>query len=123
MSGLITSLSYDETENLVMVNLFGKASVTDIIDTYKKITCFAKVNSSNKLLVDVSELKRYYPRVEVINLFIQIKALLVGFKMARITGIESYRYDIVLQKAKRFNLDVENFDCTKKAKHWLNTLT
>jgi len=121
MSKLITNLSYDEAENLVMVKLFGKANVVDVVNIYKKITQFAAQNSSHKLLVDVVELEHQYPAIEVINLVVQIEALLKGFKVARIIGFRGFHHDLVLQKAKRFNVYAENFDCSKKAKHWLNT--
>jgi len=121
MSKLITNLSYDGSENLVMVKLFGAANVGDIVNIYKKITTFAKINSSHKLLVDVVELEHQYPAIEVINLVVQIEEILKGFKVARIIGFKGFHHDLVLQKAKRFNVHAENFNCCKTAKDWLNT--
>jgi len=121
MSKLITNLSYDDSENLVMVKLFGAANVEDVVNIYKRITEFAKFNSTDKLLVDVIELEHQYPAIEVINLVVQIESILKGFKVARIIGFKGFHHDLVLQKAKRFNVHAENFDCSKKAKHWLNT--
>jgi len=121
MSKIITNLSYDACENLVMVKLFGAANVDDVVKIYKNITEFAKLNHTNKLLVDVIDLEHTYPAIDVINLIVQIETLLKGFKLARIIGFKGFHHDLVLQKAKRFNVFAENFDCSKKAKLWLNT--
>ena len=67
MSNLITNLSYDEAQHLVMVKLYGQANVVDIVNIYQKITQFARVCSTRKLLVDVVELEHQYPAIEVIN--------------------------------------------------------
>ena len=121
MSNLITNLSYDASENLVMVKLFSTANVEDVVSIYKKITEYVKLNATNKLLVDVIELEHKYPAIEVINLVVQITSILQVFKVASIIGFKGFNHDLVLQKAKRLNVYAENFDCSKKAKHWLNT--
>ena len=119
MSDIITSMSYDSSLNLVLVKLTGSASSTDVINNYHTIINFANERNSRKLLVDVTELRHRYAAVEVIDVMLAIKKDLTGFKLARVVGFDGYLHDLLIQNAKRFALDAENFECFKQAKIWL----
>lgn len=119
MSDIITSISYDESLNLVLVKLTGTATSTDVIRNYDVITGYAQARQCQKLLIDVTELRHRYAAVEVIDVILAIKDKLAGFHVARVVGFDGYLHDLLLQNAKRFSLNAENFECFKKAKNWL----
>ncbi|OUL58246.1 hypothetical protein [Pseudoalteromonas ulvae] len=119
MSDIITSISYDESLHLVLVKLTGTASSTDVIRNYDVITRYAHARQCQKLLIDVTELRHRYAAVEVIDVILAIKDKLAGFHVARVVGFDGYLHDLLLQNAKRFSLNAENFECFKKAKNWL----
>ncbi|MBE0366021.1 hypothetical protein PULV_b0747 [Pseudoalteromonas ulvae UL12] len=119
MSDIITSISYDESLHLVLVKLTGTASSTDVIRNYDVITRYAHARQCQKLLIDVTELRHRYAAVEVIDVILAIKDKLAGYAVARVVGFDGYLHDLLIQNAKRFSLNAENFECFKKAKNWL----
>ena len=119
MSDIITSISYDESLDLVLVKLTGTATSSDVIRNYDVITGYAQARQCQKLLIDVTELRHRYAAVEVIDVILGIKDKLAGFHVERVVGFDGYLHDLLLQNAKRFSLNAENFKCKKKAKNWL----
>ena len=119
MSDIITSISYDESLHLVLVKLTGTATSTDVIRNYDVITRYAHARQCQKLLIDVTELRHRYAAVEVIDVILAIKDKLAGYAVARVVGFDGYLHDLLIQNAKRFSLNAENFECFKKAKNWL----
>ncbi|ATC97021.1 hypothetical protein [Pseudoalteromonas tunicata] len=119
MSEIITSISYDSSLDLVLVKLTGSATSTDVINNYHLIINYANERHCRKLLVDVTELRHRYAAVEVIDVILAIKHVLKDFKLARVVGFDGYLHDLLIQNAKRFALNAENFECFEQAKIWL----
>lgn len=119
MSTLSTSITYDETTSLVMMTLRGTASAQDVVDVYQIAYGYAKTHNSSKLLVDVSELEHRFAAIDIVNIMPKIAHHLRDISIARVVGFEGYMHDLFLQKAKRFNVQAENFECFKSAKQWL----
>lgn len=119
MSTLSTSITYDETTSLVMMTLRGTASAQDVVDVYQIANGYAKTHNSSKILVDVSNLEHRFAAIDIVNIMPKIAHCLRDLSIARVVGFEGYMHDLFLQKAKRFNVNAENFECFKSAKQWL----
>jgi hypothetical protein len=119
MSTLSTSIAYDETTSLVMMTLRGSASAQDVVEVYQIANGYAKTHNSSKVLVDVSDLEHKFAAIDIVNIMPKIAHNLKDLSIARVVGFEGYMHDLFLQKAKRFNVDAENFECFKSAKQWL----
>ncbi|KAF7764507.1 hypothetical protein PCIT_b0527 [Pseudoalteromonas citrea] len=119
MSTLSTSITYDETTSLVMMTLRGTASAQDVVDVYQIANGYAKTHNSSKILVDVSDLEHRFAAIDIVNIMPKVAHYLRDISIARVVGFEGYMHDLFLQKAKRFNVDAENFECFKSAKQWL----
>ncbi|TMO61014.1 hypothetical protein CWC18_12380 [Pseudoalteromonas aurantia] len=119
MSTLSTSITYDETTSLVMMTLRGTASAQDVVDVYQIANGYAKTHNSSKVLVDVSNLEHRFAAIDIVNIMPKIAHYLRDLSIARVVGFEGYMHDLFLQKAKRFNVNAENFECFKSAKQWL----
>jgi hypothetical protein len=121
MNQFSTSITYDETTHLVMMTLRGKISAQDVIGVYRIAHEYAKSHDCHKVLVDVVELEHQFAAIDIINIMPSVAHYLNGMLVARVVGFSGYMHDLFLQKAKRFDIKAENFDCFKQAKHWLTS--
>ena len=120
MSTLSTSITYDESTSLVMMTLRGVVSAEDVIKTYQRANTYAMNYKSTKLLIDVTELEHDFAAIDIVSLMPKVAHALHNIKLARVVSFNGYMHDLFLQKAKRFGITVENFDCFKTAKNWLS---
>ena len=120
MSTLSTSITYDESTSLVMMTLRGVVSAEDVIKTYQRANTYAMNYKSSKLLIDVTELEHDFAAIDIVSLMPKVAHALHNIKLARVVSFNGYMHDLFLQKAKRFGITIENFDCFKTAKNWLS---
>lgn len=120
MQTLSTSITYDESTSLVMMTLRGVVTADDVIKTYQRANRYAQNYKSSKLLIDVTELEHNFAAIDIVSLMPKVANALQNMKLARVVSFDGYMHDLFLQKAKRFGITVENFDCFKTAKHWLS---
>ncbi len=120
MSTLSTSITYDESTSLVMMTLRGVVSAEDVIKTYQRANTYAMNYQSSKLLIDVTELEHDFAAIDIVALMPKVAHALHNIKLARVVSFNGYMHDLFLQKAKRFGITVENFECFKTAKIWLS---
>lgn len=119
MSNVSSCITYDASTSLIMMTLRGRASAQDVISFYQLAQQYSTVYSSNKLLVDVSELVHDFPASDLLKIMPVISTWLKTCVIARIVSFDGFMHDLFLQKAKRFEINAENFECFKKAKLWL----
>ncbi|MFC3034787.1 hypothetical protein ACFOEE_19965 [Pseudoalteromonas fenneropenaei] len=119
MSQFSTSITYDETTALVMMTLRGKITAQDVISVYKIANEYAKTHNCSKVLLDVVELEHKFAAIDIVDIMPKVAHYLNGMTVARVVGFRGYMHDLFLQKAKRFNITAENFDCFNQAKRWL----
>jgi len=119
MSNVSTCITFDASTSLIMMTLKGTASAQDVINFYQIAQQYGEMYSSNKLLVDVSELSHDFPASELLSIMPTISGWLKDYLIARIVSFDGFMHDLFLQKAKRFNIAAENFECFAAAKSWL----
>ncbi|MCQ8878668.1 hypothetical protein NQT69_11705 [Pseudoalteromonas shioyasakiensis] len=119
MSNVSTCITFDASTSLIMMTLKGTASAQDVINFYQIAQQYGEMYSSNKLLVDVSELSHDFPASELLNIMPTISGWLKDYLIARIVSFDGFMHDLFLQKAKRFGIPAENFECFATAKSWL----
>ncbi|MFC0119514.1 hypothetical protein [Pseudoalteromonas xiamenensis] len=123
MNQFSTSITYDETTKLVMMTLRGKISAQDVISVYKIANEYAKSHDCTKVLIDVIELEHQFAAIDIVNIMPSVAHYLNGLVVARVVGFKGFMHDLFLQKAKRFDVVAENFDCFKQAKQWLGSIS
>lgn len=119
MSNVSTCITFDASASLIMMTLRGKASAQDVINFYQIAQQYVAMYGSNKLLVDVSDLQHDFPASDLLNIMPTISTWLKDCVIARIVSFDGFMHDLFLQKAKRFDIEAENFDCFRTAKSWL----
>ncbi|CAM3754668.1 MULTISPECIES: hypothetical protein [Pseudoalteromonas] len=119
MSNVSTCITYDASTSLIMMTLRGTASAQDVINFYQIAQQYVSMYGSNKLLVDVSELTHKFPASDLITIMPAISNWLARCFVARVVSFDGFMHDLFLQKAKRFDIKAENFDCFNSAKNWL----
>ncbi|KPH58008.1 hypothetical protein AMS58_15455 [Pseudoalteromonas porphyrae] len=119
MSNVSTCITYDASTSLIMMTLRGTANAQDVITFYQIAEQYIGIYKCNKLLVDVSELKHDFPASDLLSIMPAISSWLKHCFIARIVSFDGFMHDLFLQKAKRFEITAENFECFRSAKHWL----
>jgi len=119
MSNISSCITYDASTSLIMMTLRGRATAQDVINFYQLAQQYSTIYSSNKILVDVSELVHDFPASDLITVMPVIASWLKTCTVARIVGFDGFMHDLFVQKAKRFQINAENFECFHKAKLWL----
>lgn len=119
MSKVSTCITYDASTSLIMMTLRGTASAQDVINFYQIAQQYVTIYGSNKLLIDVSELTHKFPASDLLKIMPAVSNWLAHCFIARVVSFDGFMHDLFLQKAKRFELKAENFDCFNSAKAWL----
>ncbi|WP_394188945.1 hypothetical protein [Pseudoalteromonas atlantica] len=119
MSNISTCITFDASSSLIMMTLRGNASAQDVINFYQIAQQHVAIYGSNKLLVDVSEVTHNFPASDLLNVMPVISNWLKHCVVARVVSFDGYMHDLFLQKAKRFDITAENFECFRSAKTWL----
>jgi|TARA_R110001606_G_scaffold56537_4_gene137068 hypothetical protein len=102
-----------------MMTLRGTASAQDVMNFYQIAQQYVSIYGSNKLLVDVSELTHKFPASELLTIMPAVSQWLASCFIARVVSFDGFMHDLFLQKAQRFDIKAENFDCFNSAKNWL----
>ncbi|WKD25842.1 hypothetical protein NDQ71_18685 [Pseudoalteromonas sp. KG3] len=102
-----------------MMTLRGTASAQDVMNFYQIAQQYVSIYGSNKLLVDVSELTHKFPASDLLTIMPAVSNRLANCFIARVVSFDGFMHDLFLQKAKRFDLKAENFECFTSAKNWL----
>ncbi|CCQ10978.1 hypothetical protein PALB_18520 [Pseudoalteromonas luteoviolacea B = ATCC 29581] len=123
MNQFSTSITYDETTRLVMMTLRGKISAQDVISVYRIAHEYAKSHRCDKVLIDVVELEHQFAAIDIVQIMPSIAHYLKGLSVARVVGFKGFMHDLFMQKAQRFDIDAQNFDCFKQAKQWLSGMS
>lgn len=120
MKQIITSLSYDENEHLILVKLIGKSlNYKDLSECYNTIAKFAEKQACERVLIDVTELSSAHSAYDIVLLVNTVSDVLKPLMLAKVTGMQGYKNNLFLQKAKQKQLNVANFECFYRAKAWL----
>ncbi|MBB1365765.1 hypothetical protein H5154_05095 [Pseudoalteromonas sp. SR44-5] len=119
MSNVFTCITYDASTSLIMMTLRGTASAQDVMNFYQIAQQYVSIYGSNKLLVDVSELTHKFPASELLTIMPAVSQWLASCFIARVVSFDGFMHDLFLQKAQRFDIKAENFDCFNSAKNWL----
>ncbi|NOU50116.1 hypothetical protein HG263_06125 [Pseudoalteromonas sp. JBTF-M23] len=122
MSTLSTSITYDDTTSLILMTLRGCISADDVVSVYRIANDYAKAHNSSKILIDLSEVEHRFAAIDIVDFMPKVAHYMRDFTIARVVGFEGYMHDLILQKAKRYNVNAENFECFKTAKQWLCNL-
>jgi len=120
MSNVSSCITYDASTSLIIMTLKGRASAQDVVTFYQLAQQYSTVYNSNKMLVDVSELVHDFPAIELLKIMPLIATSLETCVVARIVSFDGFMHDLFVQKAKRFEINAENFECFHKAKLWLH---
>jgi hypothetical protein len=120
MKQIITSLSYDENEHLVLVKISGKSfNYKDLSESYKAIAQFAQKQSCERVLIDVTELRSAHSAYDIVLLVNTVSYALKPLTLAKVIGLQGYKNNLFLQKARQKELTIANFECFYRAKAWL----
>ncbi|MFK3861063.1 hypothetical protein [Pseudoalteromonas rhizosphaerae] len=119
MSNVSTCITYDASTSLIMMTLRGTASAQDVMNFYQIAQQYVSIYGSNKLLVDVSELTHKFPASDLLTIMPAVSKWLSSCFIARVVSFDGFMHDLFLQKAQRFDIKAENFDCFNSAKNWL----
>ena len=119
MPNVSTCITYDASTSLVMMTLRGTASAQDVINFYQIAHQYSLLYGSDKILVDVTELTHNFAPAELFNIMPVIAHSLKKACVAIVVSFDGFMHDLFVQKAKRYNLHAENFECFQKAKTWL----
>ncbi|WP_404344178.1 hypothetical protein [Pseudoalteromonas mariniglutinosa] len=119
MSNVSTCITYDASTSLILVTLKGTASAQDVINFYKIAQHYSVLYNSNRILVDVSQVTHQFPATDLLNIMPTIASWLKQTAIARVVSFDGFMNDLFVQKAKRFNLNTENFESVQTAKNWL----
>lgn len=123
MTTLSTSIAYDHSSSLILMTLRGSVCAQGVIETYKRAKEYSSNYESYKVLVDVTELKHDFAAIDLVTFMPQVAHALKDINLARVVSYDGYMHDLFLQKAKRFGVKVENFECFQTAKQWLSKAT
>ncbi|WP_462181662.1 hypothetical protein [Pseudoalteromonas gelatinilytica] len=119
MPNVSTCITYDASTSLVMMTLRGTASAQDVINFYQIAHQYSVLYGSEKILVDVSELTHDFAPADLFTIMPVIANSLKRAVLAIVVSFDGFMHDLFVQKAKRYNLQAENFECFNKAKNWL----
>lgn len=119
MSKVSTCIAFHASASLVMMTLRGTAQAQDVINFYQTARQYSAIYGSNKLLVDVSQLNHDFPASELLNIMPTISSWLKNCAVARVVSFDGFMHDLFLQKAHRFDITAENFECFSSARSWL----
>ncbi len=119
MSNVVVSISYDASTELVMVTLRGIAVAQDVIRSLDAIAGFVEQYSASKVLIDATEFEHGYPAIEIIDVVSHAAKRLSDLIVARVVNCRGYMDDLLLQKARRFQINAQNFESFCSAKQWL----
>jgi len=119
MPNVSTCITYDASTSLVMMTLRGTASAQDVINFYQIAQQYSVLYGSDKILVDVSELTHNFAPADLFTIMPAVANSLKKAVVAIVVSFDGFMHDLFMQKAKRYNLQAENFECFNKAKNWL----
>jgi hypothetical protein len=72
-----------------------------------------------KILVDLSPSNTNFAPADLFTIMPVIANSLKRAVLAIVVSFDGFMHDLFVQKAKRYNLQAENFECFSKAKNWL----
>ncbi|AXV67171.1 hypothetical protein D0907_17775 (plasmid) [Pseudoalteromonas lipolytica] len=119
MTNVSTCITYDASTSLVMMTLRGMASAQDVINFYQIAHQYSLLYGSDKILVDVSELTHNFEPADLFTIMPVVANTLKRAVIAIVVSFDGFMHDLFVQKAKRYNVHAENFECFQTAKNWL----
>ncbi len=119
MSNVSTCITYDASTSLILMTLRGTASTQDVINFYQIAHQYSVLYGSEKILVDVSELTHNFGPADLFKIMPVIANSLSRVVIAIVVNFDGFMHDLFILKAKRYNLQAENFECYQMAKNWL----